>query len=92
MEVAEHGLSVNDPAAAFAAARTGLNASPYEERLYRLAMRAADAEGSTGKVRNLMRELQTVLDIEVEPDDEMQQETIETYRELVNKSLQRATP
>jgi len=53
-------------------------------------MRAADAEGSTGKVRALMRELRSVLDVDVEPDGELQQETLETYGELVTNALRRA--
>ena len=82
--VAERALADDDPTLAFRAARTGLRASPYEERLFRLAMQAADAEGSTGKLRALMNELQRVLDVHVAPDDRMQRETVALYEELTS--------
>jgi DNA-binding SARP family transcriptional activator len=83
-DVAECALAEGDPALAFRAARSGLRASPYEERLYRLAMRAADAEGSTGKLHALMNELRRVLDVHVEPDDRIQRETVALYEELTS--------
>ena len=82
--VAERALVENDPALAFRAARAGLRATPYEERLYRLAMRAADAEGSTGKLHALMNEVRRVLDVHVEPDDRIQRETVALYEELTS--------
>jgi DNA-binding SARP family transcriptional activator len=85
-EVAERALSDGDASLAFRTARVGLKANPYEERLFRLAMRAADAEGSIGKVRSLMRELRAVLGVDVEPDDQMEQETVELYEQLVEAS------
>lgn len=54
-------LAQDDPAGAFKAARAGLHANPYEERLFRLAMDAARRQGSTGLLRTLARELQVVL-------------------------------
>jgi DNA-binding SARP family transcriptional activator len=88
--VAEGALLDDHPALAFRAARAGLRASPYEERLFRLAMRAADAEGSTGKLRALMNELHRVLDVQIEPDDRMQRETIALYEELTSAVHRRA--
>lgn len=88
-EVAERALTDEDPALAFRAARAGLRASPYEERLFRLAMLAADAEGSTGKLRALMNELHRVLDVQIEPDDRMQDETIALYEELTSAMRRR---
>jgi DNA-binding SARP family transcriptional activator len=85
LHVSEDALAEGQPAQAFWAAKTGLRASPYEERLFRLAMRAAGAEGATGKVRALMRELRTVLDLELEPDDTIQPETLSLYRELLGQ-------
>ncbi len=87
--VAERALDDDDPALAFRAARTGLRASPYEERLYRLAMRAADAEGSTGKLHALMNEMRRVLDVQVEPDDRVQRETLALYEELTSAARRR---
>jgi DNA-binding SARP family transcriptional activator len=80
--VAEHDLAVGDYAAAFTAARAGLAASRYEERLHRLAIRAAQGEGSTGKVRSLKHEMRTVLDVDIEPGDRMQPDTIALYEEM----------
>jgi DNA-binding SARP family transcriptional activator len=86
LAVATRALDNGEPAAAFAAARAGLRASPYEERLYRLAMRAADAEGSTGKLRAVMHELRTVLDSDIEPDDTIAPETFELYQQLMDSA------
>jgi hypothetical protein len=80
--VAEHDLAVGDYAAAFTAARAGLAASRYEERLHRLAIRAAQGEGSTGKVRSLKHEMRTVLDVDIERGDRMQPDTIALYEEM----------
>lgn len=88
-DVADRALAAGQPAVAFRAARAGLRACPYEERLFRLAMQAADAEGSTGKLRALINELQRVLDVHVEPDDRMQRETIALYEELTSRERRR---
>jgi hypothetical protein len=53
-------------------------------------MRAADAEGSTGKLRALMGELRKVLDIHIEPDDCMQQETLALYEKLTSGARRQA--
>jgi DNA-binding SARP family transcriptional activator len=90
--VAVRALNSGEPAAAFAAARAGLRASPYEERLYRLAMRAADAEGASGKIRTVMRELRTVLDTDIEPDDTIERETIDLYQQLMDSQARGASP
>ena len=90
VDVAEQALADDQPAVAFRAARAGLRASPYEERLFRIAMRAADAEGSTGKLRALMDELRKALDVHVQPDDDMQRETLELYEELMSSARRRA--
>jgi DNA-binding SARP family transcriptional activator len=79
LTVAERELAAGRPAAAFTAARAGLVASPYEERLHRLAIRAAESEGSTGKVRILTKEMRTTLDLEIEPDDQIESETLALY-------------
>jgi DNA-binding SARP family transcriptional activator len=81
--VAEREFASGDYTAAFNAARAGLVASRYEERLHRLAIRAADAEGSNGKVRSQQGEMRTALDIDIEPDDHIQPETLAVYEELL---------
>jgi hypothetical protein len=53
-------------------------------------MLAADAEGSTGKLRALMNELQRALDEGIEPDDRMEHETIALYEELTSVMRRRA--
>lgn len=90
LSVGARALDIEDAGAAFAAARAGPRASPYEERLYRLAMRAADAEGATGKIRAVMRELRSVLDADIEPDDSIDPETLELYRQLTDTSARDA--
>ena len=44
-----------------APARRGLLASPFDERLYRLLLRAADAEGNPAGVESVMTELLRLL-------------------------------
>jgi len=55
--VAEHHLARGEGAPAARAARVGLLASPFDERLYRLILRAADAEGNPSGVESAMAEL-----------------------------------
>lgn len=61
MRVAEHALGDGDGPAAAAAARRGLLASPYDERLYRLLLRAADLQGNPAGVESAMAELLCLL-------------------------------
>jgi DNA-binding SARP family transcriptional activator len=65
------------------AARRGLLASPYDERLYRVLMRSADAAGNPAGVDAVWQELLSVLDADLElVDDELHPETIALYAEL----------
>jgi Bacterial transcriptional activator domain len=65
------------------AARRGLLASPYDERLYRVLMRAADAAGNPAGVDAVWQELLSVLDADLElVDDELHPETIDLYGAL----------
>jgi hypothetical protein len=64
-------LDQHDHAGATWAARRGLLASPYDERLYRQLMRAAYQTGNPPGVDAIMRELLHVLDAEGEPVDEL---------------------
>jgi DNA-binding SARP family transcriptional activator len=65
--LAEHHLARGDGRAAALAARRGLRASPYDERLYRLLLRAADIEGNPAGVEAVMAELLDLVDGPAEP-------------------------
>jgi len=54
---AEHHLVGGDGRAAAQGARRGLLAAPYDERLYRILLRAADVEGNPAGVESVMSEL-----------------------------------
>ncbi len=57
LRLAEHRLAVGDGRRAAWAARRALLASPYDERLYRILLRAADLEGNPAGVEAAMAEL-----------------------------------
>lgn len=57
LRLAERRLAVGDGRGAAWAARRGLLASPYDERLYRVLLRAADLEGNPAGVETAMAEL-----------------------------------
>ncbi len=64
LRVAAHHLSGARPAAARLAARAarrGLRASPFDERLYRVLLEAADRQGHPAGVESVMGELQRLL-------------------------------
>jgi DNA-binding SARP family transcriptional activator len=63
-------------------ARQALRVSPYDERLYRILMRAADAAGHPAGVESVLDELITLVAEDVEPFDAVHPETLELYREL----------
>ena len=76
-------LDLGDHRQANWAARRGLLASPYDERLYRVLMRAADSAGNPAGVDAVWRELLSVLDADLElVDDELHPETIALYAAL----------
>jgi DNA-binding SARP family transcriptional activator len=74
-------LDAADPRGAQWAARQGLLASPFDERLYRLLMLAADAAGNPQGVEAVWAELGQVLEV-VEPEDSLHPETLELYERL----------
>jgi DNA-binding SARP family transcriptional activator len=63
----EQSLLDGDASLAAHAAEQGILASPYDERLYRLLMRASDALGNPAGVRSAMGRLAAVLEDDVEP-------------------------
>ncbi len=56
-----HRLDRGDARGAVAAARAGLRASPYDERLFRVLLRAADAEGNPAALEAVMAQLSGLL-------------------------------
>lgn len=78
----EHLLDNGDPAGAMWAARKGIAAAPWEEHLYRLLMRAADAAGSRGAVESALRRLAKALDWKGDPLEAVHPATAVLYREL----------
>lgn len=57
LRMAEHQLAAGDGHGAERAARAGLRACPYDERLYRALLRAADVQGNPAGVERVMGEL-----------------------------------
>jgi len=64
------------------AARRGLVVSPYDERLYRMLMRAADLGGNPAGVDAVMSELLTLVADGIEPLDAVHPSTMDLYRQL----------
>jgi DNA-binding SARP family transcriptional activator len=64
------------------AARRGLVVSRYDERLYRMLMRAADAAGNPAGVDAVMAELLRLVADEIEPLDAVHPSTMDLYRQL----------
>jgi DNA-binding SARP family transcriptional activator len=82
LTVADHDLETENYPGALAAARAGLQASRYEERLHRAGIRAAAAQGKYGLAKTMQQEMRRVLDIDIEPDDQIQAETLTLVREI----------
>ena len=85
--LARHCLDALDPAGAQWAARQALRVSPYDERLYRELLRAADASGNPAGVESIMAELVHLIAEDVEPFDAVHPETWTLYRNLSRRSL-----
>ncbi len=81
-DYAEWCLDTGNPSGAEWAARRGLLASPYDERLYRVLLRAADAAGNPAGVEAAMAELVRLVADDVEPFDAVHPETLDLYRSL----------
>ncbi len=87
---AGHAIDCQDWPAAEWAARRGLAASPYDERLYRLLLRAADGAGNPAGVESVMSELLQLVAGDVEPFDGVHPETLELYRSLSRRPMAHA--
>jgi DNA-binding SARP family transcriptional activator len=76
-------LDAGDPEQANRAARRGLAASPYDERLYRVLMRAAHAAGNPAGVETLWQELLAVLGTDLDlVDEDVHPDTVALYTSL----------
>jgi hypothetical protein len=84
---AEYCLSSGDSLGAEWAARQGLLVSQYDERLYRILMRAADLAGNPAGVEAVMNELLQLVGDEIEPYDSIHPETYELYRTLSRRQV-----
>ncbi len=69
------------------AARQGLRVSPYDERLYRVLLKASDAAGNPAGVESIMAELVHLVADDVEPFDAVHPETLALYRRLSRRSF-----
>jgi DNA-binding SARP family transcriptional activator len=78
-------LASGDAQVAEWAARRGLMVSPYDERLYRLLMRAADLDGNPAGVEAAMKELVTLVAEGLEPFDSVHPSTVDLYRSLTRR-------
>jgi hypothetical protein len=87
VSVGKELLAAGDHAGADQAARVGIRACPYEERLYHLGMRAAAARGATNDILRLQDDLTRAL--ELQDGDEISLETAELVRRLLGKAKTR---
>jgi hypothetical protein len=78
-------LGRGDASGAEWAARRGLVVSPYDERLYRILLRAADLAGNPAGVEAVMAELVRLVAEDVEPFDAVHPETLALYRSLTRR-------
>ena len=78
-------LRAGDPRSAEWAARKGLLVSPYDERLYRMLLRAADASGNPAGVEAVMTELIRLVADDIEPLDSVHPSTMDLYRSLTRR-------
>jgi DNA-binding SARP family transcriptional activator len=78
-------LRSGDPDAATWAAHRGLRATPWDERLHRLLMEAADANGDRAGVEATLRHLALVLEIDGDPLRAVHPETARLYERLLGR-------
>ncbi|HZD72437.1 MAG TPA: bacterial transcriptional activator domain-containing protein, partial [Actinomycetota bacterium] len=86
-------LDADEPEQANWAARRGLAASPYDERLYRVLMRAAHAAANPAGVEAVWQELLTVLGTDPDLiDQDVHPDTVALYTALRRPSRTRPQP
>lgn len=81
----EERLAAGDPDAATWAGQRAIRACPYDERLHRLLMRAADAVGNRAGVEAVFRNLVVILEIEGDTLGGVHPETAALYERLVGR-------
>ncbi|MGA3353999.1 MAG: bacterial transcriptional activator domain-containing protein [Acidimicrobiales bacterium] len=81
----EHSLSCGEAGLAHWAALQGLLSAPWDERLYRLLMRAADGMGNRGGVDAALRSLAVALELDGDPLLGIHPETSTLYRRLTSR-------
>ncbi|HVB05765.1 MAG TPA: bacterial transcriptional activator domain-containing protein [Acidimicrobiales bacterium] len=77
-----HALDLGEADEALWAARQALRAAPFDERLHRLLMRAADRAGNRVAIDGVLRQLALVLEIDGDPLAAVHPETAALYAEL----------
>ena len=82
LRLGDHLLEVGDADGAAWASQKGLKSSPWDERLHRLLMRAADAAGNRAGVEAILRHLALVLEIDGDPLRGVHPETAALYERL----------
>ena len=89
---AERALEDGDARNAEWSAEAGLRACPYDERLFRILMRAHDLDGNLAAVRETMERLRKVVEDDVEPVESLHPETNELYAKLTRRAPDRVVP
>jgi DNA-binding SARP family transcriptional activator len=90
--IGEQSLLDGDASLAAHAAEQGILASPYDERLYRLLMRASDALGNPAGIRSAMGRLAAILEDDVEPLESVHPETRALYEALMRRRRPESSP
>jgi DNA-binding SARP family transcriptional activator len=84
--LAEHLLADGDVDGASWAAHQGLRVAPWDERLHRLLMRAADAAGDRAGIDAVLRQLAVLLEIDGDPLRGVHPQTAALYAHLTTGS------
>jgi hypothetical protein len=81
----EAALERGEPDRASAAAEAGIAGCPWDERAYRLLMRACAAQANISGLHAVMRRLCSILEDDVEPFDSVEPETRQLFSQLTAK-------
>lgn len=87
IRLGERLLGAGDAVGAQWAAARALKACPFDERLHRLLMRAADAGGNRGLLDEVLRQLALVLELDGDPRLGVHPQTAALYDQLAGRSL-----
>lgn len=78
-------LRAGDPEGAQWAATRTLKACPFDERVHRLLMRAADASGNRAGVKQVFRQLTLMLEVDGDPRSAVHPQTAALYARLAEE-------